>query len=139
MPSIRFSLFAVLVGCGPLAACAAGAEPQPQSPQGPLAVEGTRVSNTERDAKTSARKQAAVTPANGRSRDQLVLGDQDPGSASTDHQVAELRQAIALYEQFIARAEHDSRYTEAVKRSRDRIDDAKATIEFLLAEPSQDP
>ena len=50
---------------------------------------------------------------------------------STDRQLAALRQAILLYEQFIARAGDDPRYADAVRRSRDRMADAKETLNFL--------
>lgn len=50
---------------------------------------------------------------------------------TVQQQVRRLRRAIFLYEQFIARADGDPRFAEAVARSRDRIDDAKATILFL--------
>jgi hypothetical protein len=48
--------------------------------------------------------------------------------------VAALERAIALYQQFLERAGDDPRFTEAVKRSRDRIADAKQTIEFLRSQ-----
>ena len=56
---------------------------------------------------------------------------------ATDRQVGELRRAIALYQQFIERADGDPQFSEAVKRSRDRIQDAEDTIAFLLAQDSQ--
>jgi hypothetical protein len=64
-------------------------------------------------------------------RDQLAIGARDERFAS-DRQVGELKRAIALYQQFIDRAGGDPRYVEAVRRSQQRIDDAKKTIEFLL-------
>jgi hypothetical protein len=51
---------------------------------------------------------------------------------SSERQITELRRAIALYEQFIARAESDPRFEAAVQRSRARVADARATIDFLL-------
>ena len=51
--------------------------------------------------------------------------------------MGELRRAIALYQQFIERADGDPQFSEAVKRSRDRIQDAEDTIAFLLAQDSQ--
>jgi hypothetical protein len=53
---------------------------------------------------------------------------------SAGHQVAVLRRAITLYQQFIDRAGGDPAFAEAVKRSRDRMKDAEETIAFLLAE-----
>jgi hypothetical protein len=64
-------------------------------------------------------------------RDQLAVGSRDERFA-VDRQVAELRKAIALYQQFIDRAAGDPRYLEAVRRSQGRIDDAEQTIAFLL-------
>jgi len=66
-------------------------------------------------------------------RDQLASQGRDE-RFSTDRQVAELQRAILLYEQFIARAENDPRFAEAVRRSRDRVADARATIDFLRQE-----
>jgi hypothetical protein len=78
----------------------------------------------------------AMTHADAIYRDQLAVQGRDE-RFSTDRQVTELRRAIALYQQFIARAEGDPRFAEAVKRSRARIQDAEETIAFLLA--SSDP
>jgi hypothetical protein len=50
-------------------------------------------------------------------------------------QVTALERAIELYRTFIERAGDDPRYAEAVVRSRDRIDDARVTICFLLEKP----
>ena len=63
-------------------------------------------------------------------RDQLATEGRDERFA-TDRQIAALSRAILLYEQFIDRAGDDPRYAEAVRRSRDRIVDAKATLAFL--------
>jgi hypothetical protein len=78
----------------------------------------------------------AMTRADAIYRDQLAVQGRDE-RFSTDRQVTELRRAIALYQQFIARADGDPRFAEAVKRSRARIQDAQETIAFLLA--SSDP
>jgi hypothetical protein len=50
---------------------------------------------------------------------------------STERQVAALERAIALYRQFLDRAGDDPRYAEAVRRSRERIEDARHTLIFL--------
>lgn len=47
-------------------------------------------------------------------------------------QVAELRRAVLLYQQFIERAEDEPTMAAAVRKSRERIDDACDTIVFLL-------
>jgi hypothetical protein len=75
----------------------------------------------------------AIALADGIYRDQLAVQGRDE-RFSTDRQVAELRRAIGLYQQFIERAEGDPTFAEAVKRSRDRIKDAEETIAFLLSE-----
>lgn len=73
---------------------------------------------------------AAMADADALYRDQLATRGRDE-RFSTDRQIAALSQAILLYEQFIDRAGDDPRYVQAVKRSRERIADAKATLEFL--------
>jgi hypothetical protein len=57
-----------------------------------------------------------------------------------ERQVRALRQAIALYAQFIERAEKQPDMKDAVERSKQRIEDAQATIDFLLEKqpPEQD-
>jgi len=47
--------------------------------------------------------------------------------------LAELRHARTLYETFIAKADGDPRYEEAVRRSRDRIEDLDRTMMFVAA------
>lgn len=54
-------------------------------------------------------------------------------------QIAALERAIELYQAFIVRAGDDPRYTEAVERSKNRIDDARLTICFLLEKPCDEP
>jgi hypothetical protein len=63
--------------------------------------------------------------------DQLGASGRD--DRYVDSQVAALREAIALYEQFIEHAGSSAQYRDAVRRSRERIEDARATIDFLLA------
>lgn len=57
------------------------------------------------------------------------------GEFAVARQVAALERSIELYEAFIERAGDDPGYAEAVRRSHDRITDAKHTICFLLDEP----
>jgi hypothetical protein len=102
--------------------------PRPEAKSGPPA----------RAASGSAREapfdpEQALGSADALRRDQLAVGVRDDRFA-TDRQVAELRKAIALYQQFIDRAAGDPRYLEAVRRSQGRIDDAEQTIAFLLGE-----
>lgn len=54
------------------------------------------------------------------------------GQFSVDRQVAVLRQAIYLYGQFLERAEGRPELEPAVRKSRERMEDAQATIDFLL-------
>ena len=50
-----------------------------------------------------------------------------------------LRKSVALYRQFIERAEGQPEMQDAVRRSRERIEDAEKTLEFLLGEsPPED-
>jgi hypothetical protein len=79
----------------------------------------------------------AVARADQIYRDQLAVQGRDERFA-TDRQVAELRRAIALYRQFLERAEGDPQFSDAVKRSRERIEDAERTITFLLGESGED-
>ena len=67
-------------------------------------------------------------------RDQLATQGRDE-RFSNDRQIAALEQAIGLYQQFLERAGDDPHYAEAAKRSRERIDDARATIDFLKQQP----
>ncbi|HEX6765895.1 MAG TPA: hypothetical protein VF103_10470 [Polyangiaceae bacterium] len=53
-------------------------------------------------------------------------------------QVAALERAIELYQAFIVRAGDDPHYADAVERSKNRIDDARLTICFLLEKPCED-
>jgi hypothetical protein len=55
-----------------------------------------------------------------------------------ERQVAALERAVDLYQTFIDRAGDDPRYAEAVRRSKNRIEDARVTICFLLEKPCDD-
>ena len=67
-------------------------------------------------------------------RDQLATQGRDE-RFSTDRQIAALEHAILLYRQFLERAGDDPQYAEAAKRSRERIEDARATLTFLRQAP----
>ncbi|HEX2876655.1 MAG TPA: hypothetical protein VHP33_35635 [Polyangiaceae bacterium] len=54
------------------------------------------------------------------------------GQFGVDRQVLVLRQAVYLYGQFLERAEGRPELEPAVRKSRERIEDAQATIDFLL-------
>ncbi len=53
--------------------------------------------------------------------------------ADEDRQIAVLREARASFVAFVERARDDAEFAEAVARSRERIEDIDATIEFLEA------
>jgi hypothetical protein len=120
-------------------ACAGrSAEAPPLSPAKPPdpAARALSPAASADDEPASADPAVAMTQADAIYRDQLAVQGRDE-RFSTDRQVMELRRAIALYQQFIARADGDPRFVEAVKRSHARIQDAEETIAFLLA--SSDP
>ncbi len=99
---------------------------------GTAATTGKTARNPDSTAGTSASsrsEKAAVTPPN----DAPI--DVDP----VQTQVRVLRQAIVLYGQFIERAEHQPEMKDAVERSKERIEDAQATIDFLLKTPTSEP
>ena len=53
-----------------------------------------------------------------------------------DRQIAVLKEAVLLYAQFLERAEGKPELEPAVRKSRERMEDAKQTIIFL-SEPGQ--
>lgn len=80
---------------------------------------------------------AAVAAAPVRARADLKL----PRGAAfeVERQVSELRAAIALYTQFLERAEGRPELGAAVEKARERIADVRQTIVFLeSAPPSED-
>ena len=60
------------------------------------------------------------------------LGASRAGQFEVDRQVAELQRAVLLYRQFIERADGQPEMQAAVKKSRERSEDACQTISFLL-------
>lgn len=82
-----------------------------------------------------ASDQAPLAPAEALSQADLAYESQlgaARGQFSVDRQVAVLRQAVYLYGQFLERAEGRPELEPAVRKSRERIEDAQATIDFLL-------
>ena len=67
------------------------------------------------------------------------LGASRAGQFEVDRQVAELRRSVLLYKQFIERAEQQPEMAAAVRKSRERIDDACNTIVFLLQDAKVQP
>jgi hypothetical protein len=122
-----------------LVACAGS--PPPASNPPPTARIEAAPGSSGKPRPASAREtpldpEKALGSADALYRDQLAVGARDDRFA-TDRQVAELHKAIALYRQFIARAEGDPRFEEAVRRSQGRIDDAEKTIDFLLGKDGE--
>jgi hypothetical protein len=84
---------------------------------------------------------AAAEPAEAEPAETLAQADQAydsqlgaaRGQFDVDRQVAVLRRAVLLYTQFLERADGRPELSPAVRKSHERIEDAKATIEFLLA------
>ena len=132
MDLIQPPMFVALVVVASLAGCTAAPESPARSPESagvdPISASSPDPSRT-REVKAAASPERAHPHAD----------DAPPDELAVDGQVAALRQAIALYRQFIERAEHDSEYAEAVQRSRERIEDAQATIDFLLAGDANTP
>ena len=124
MASIQGSVFVAFVTFGSVAGCATATAPPARSAE-PRGIDRSQAPRP-------------LARADELYHDPVATHERE-SSSSTQHQVAELRRAIALHLQFIDRAEDDAHYAEAVKRSQDRIEDARATIEFLLAEPSPAP
>lgn len=61
------------------------------------------------------------------------------GQFDVERQVAVLKEAVLLYQQFLERADGRPELEPAVRKSRERIADAKATIEFLEASLKAEP
>src|SRR5882724_5659449 len=61
------------------------------------------------------------------------LGLARGGHFDTERQISVLRQAVLLYGQFLERAEGRAELEPAVRKSRERMADAKETILFLQA------
>ena len=61
------------------------------------------------------------------------------GQFDVERQVAVLKEAVLLYGQFLERAEGRPELEPAVRKSRERIADAKATIIFLEASRKGEP
>lgn len=126
MVSMQWPMFVAFVVFASLGGCAAA----PDSPARSAESRGVdRTPASSPDLSSERDVNAAATPKRAQPREDDAYADE----LAIDGQVAALRQAIVLYRQFIERAEHDSQYAEAVRRSRERIEDAQATIEFLLA------
>jgi len=60
------------------------------------------------------------------------------GQFDEDRQIAVLEEEVLLYTQFLERATGEPELEPAVRKSRERIADANATIEFLRKRPHRD-
>jgi hypothetical protein len=118
-----------------------------------LAAVGCAAPNTTASNRPAKSAPAAVEPVEGdepalppaqtlSEADRLYdsqLGASRAGQFEVDRQVTELRRAVLLYKQFIERAEAQPELAAAVRKSRERIDDACNTIVFLLQDDKLAP
>lgn len=111
-----------------LLACSGRGEPNPHTAAAAVAPE--------RDAAPTARAEPELPPASAlREADRLYLSQlgASRGQFEVERQVAELRQAKLLYEQFLEHAADRPELAPAVRKSRERIIDVQQTIDFLEA------
>jgi hypothetical protein len=100
------------------------------TPRAASEVEPTAGAASSRASSEEALPTGAMQKADAIYRDQLATQGRDE-RFSTDRQIAALEHAILLYREFLGRAGDDPRYADAAKRSRERIEDAKQTLDFL--------
>lgn len=115
-------VFLAAAGCAAQAKLpqpAGAATPVPAAEPTPEAEEATPLA----PAETLARANLAYDSQLGASR----------GQFDVERQVFVLQQSVLLYTQFLERAEGRPELEPAVRKSRERIADAQATIEFLRA------
>jgi hypothetical protein len=129
MRFVRYACVPLVLGCA--GAPVPKAEPLPPRPVSSALSQPDSAAASHEGERVPPER--AVAEADGIYRDQLAVPGRDE-RFSTDRQVAALERAIALYRQFLERAGDDPRFSEAVKRSRDRIADAQQTIEFLRSQ-----
>jgi hypothetical protein len=114
-------IFASAVGC---AGQAGSPQPRFTPPKAAAPVGGTA---------TAAEPEPAETLAQADQAYDSQLGAVRGGQFDVERQVTVLRRAVLLYTQFLERAEGRPELLPAVRKSHERIDDANATIDFLLA------
>ena len=98
------------------------------------ASHGSVAASTAPDVGAAPEQDAPRTPADTLAQADLAYESQlgaSRGQFDRDRQVAVLREAMLLYTQFLERAEGQPELLPAVRKSRERIADVKATIEFL--------
>jgi hypothetical protein len=118
-----------------LAAAGCAASPRAAGSSGALRHNPSAAANATAATPGSDQEAAPLPPAEALSQADLAYESQlgaARGQFSVDRQVAVLRQAVALYGQFLERAEGRPELEPAVRKSRERIEDAQATIDFLL-------
>ena len=115
-------IFVAAVGCASQAGPLPQARATPPKPGSPAAA-----------AVEVAEADAAETLAQADTAYDSQLGAVRGGQFDVDRQITVLRRAVLLYTQFLERAEGRPELMPAVRKSHERIDDANATIEFLLA------
>jgi hypothetical protein len=115
-----------------------GASPAPPARSAalsPAPEAATHEATTARSAASPEEQKESLLLADRLAREALAAPGRDARFA-VDRQVGTLREAIALYRQFIDRAGGNPQFADEVRRSRERIDEANATITFLLAQPA---
>jgi hypothetical protein len=121
-----------------LTGCAAGATPAKVVAQDDTARRVAPASlATDEPARAVPATPAATLAEADRAYDARLAASR--GQFDTERQIAVLREAVLLYGQFLERAEGRPELEPAVRKSRERIIDANATIEFLLASLNPEP
>jgi hypothetical protein len=121
-----------------LSACAARATAPPDAARNtPAAVAETAPAAASPTAALATATPVETLAAADRAYDARLAASR--GQFDTERQISVLRQAVLLYGQFLERAEGRPELEPAVRKSRARITDATATIEFLLASLSSVP
>ncbi len=106
-----YSLFSVAVMT---AACASASRQPPTEPSGD-------------PSRSALATKAKVDEPGAIQHEERSLATEDPDERT----IRDLRQAASLFESFIAKADGDPKYADAVARSRERIDDIRVEIQFL--------
>ena len=117
-------------------ACACATTGVRDQPSAAREVERGPTAAGKAEAKAPPVAREADTPPEGARTNELAAPAADDRFAVA-RQVAALERSIELYQMFIERAGEDPQYTEAVRRSEGRIEDARLTICFLLEKPCE--
>ncbi len=95
-------------------------------------------SGTAGDASSSARSQSQKTESSERKL-AYPAEPEETETTSGDEQIAALKLAAAQYRTFVQKARDQPEYAAAVKRAQERIEDIRATIDFLQNAPAAPP